>query len=150
MPLILLSPTKTLDFSGEQSLQHQPPRTAPVFQEVASALASHMATFTRAQLAKLLGISDDLAATNTKRFAAFAAEPEPDAVEYAALAYHGPSFQGLDAPSLPKDAVNYLQDRLCVLSGMCVCIPHLDTPPCHRHARTTTLARTDTHFTCTN
>lgn len=85
MPLILLSPTKTLDFSGERSLQHQPPRTAPVFQEVASALASHMATFTRAQLAKLLGISDDLAATNTKRFAAFAAEPEPDAVEYGEI-----------------------------------------------------------------
>ncbi len=66
----------------------------------------------------LMAISDDLARLNRDRFAAFAADPAPEAVKPAALAFNGDTYQGLEAKTLSADDLHWAQDHLGILSGL--------------------------------
>ena len=111
--LVVISPAKSLDMTPVQI-----PATAPAFQDDALRLAKTARGLSLGDLKSLMAISDDLARLNRDRFAAFAADPAPEAVKPAALAFNGDTYQGLEAKTLSTDDLHWAQDHLGILSGL--------------------------------
>ncbi|KJZ18964.1 peroxide stress protein YaaA [Loktanella sp. S4079] len=111
--LVVVSPAKALDM---EPVGVTP--TQPDFQEDAIRLSKTARNLTLAELKKLMKLSDDLARLNRDRFKAFAAEPTPEAVKPAVLAFNGDTYQGLEAKTLSDDDMRWAQDRLRILSGL--------------------------------
>ena len=111
--LVVVSPAKSLDM---QPTDITP--TQPQFQADAVRLSKTAKNLTLKQLKGLMDISDDLARLNRDRFAAFAAEPDAEAVKPAALAFNGDTYQGLEAKTLSSDDLVWAQDHLGILSGL--------------------------------
>ncbi len=91
--LILLSPAKSLDFTSKL------PRVAPSQPRLldrAEALVEVMRTRSVADLAALSGVSDELAALNAERWAAFHTPFTPGNARPAVLAFNGDVYQGMD------------------------------------------------------
>ena len=111
--LVVISPAKSLDMTPVQI-----PATAPAFQDDALRLAKTARGLSLGDLKSLMAISDDLARLNRDRFGAFAADPAPEAVKPAALAFNGDTYQGLEAKTLSADDLHWAQDHLGILSGL--------------------------------
>ena len=111
--LVVISPAKSLDMTPVQI-----PATAPAFQDDALRRAKTARGLSLGDLKSLMAISDDLARLNRDRFAAFAADPAPEAVKPAALAFNGDTYQGLEAKTLSADDLHWAQDHLGILSGL--------------------------------
>lgn len=112
--LIVLSPAKRLDFSEPEL---SVPATQPRFTDDLANLARTAKRQTKADLRRLMGISDDLARLNRERFQAF----DPAATDVgiqAAFAFAGDVYQGLEARTLDDKALAYAQDHLRILSGL--------------------------------
>lgn len=114
--LVLLSPTKTLNFEpiAGSIARNLPSLSKPLFGDKTSQLVKIMQSHSKAQLKKLLGVSENLAQLNYSRFADWSRAES----KQAALAYSGPAFQGLNAASLDAKAWQRLQERLVILSGL--------------------------------
>ena len=114
-PLLLLSPAKTLNFDSALSV---PLRTAsvtqPRFAVQSSEICSELAKLSCPQIKSLMGLSDSLAALNHGRFANF----DQQAGRLALGAFEGAAYKGLDAHTLNKDELAYLQDSLRILCGL--------------------------------
>jgi uncharacterized protein len=110
--LIVLSPAKRLDFTeADPSI----PGTERRFVEDTASLSVTTRRQTKADLRKLMGISDDLANLNVERFKAFDAESTGGV--QAAFAFAGDVYEGLKARELDPAALAFAQDRLRILSG---------------------------------
>lgn len=110
--LIVLSPAKRLDFTEADVAL---PASERRFLEDTTSLAKTAKRQSKADLRRLMGISDDLATLNVARFKAF--DPESlDGVQ-AAFAFAGDVYEGLKARELNAEALNWAQDHLRILSG---------------------------------
>ena len=108
--LVVISPAKKLNMEPEPGRDH----TEPTFADNARELAGIARELDAAQLQKLMGISDKLAALNADRFAQFG-NMEP---KQAAFAFAGDTYQGLEATSLDPDELDWAQGHLRILSGL--------------------------------
>ena len=121
--LIVLSPAKTLDFSpAPDGLS----TTRPVFAKDTAELAKMARTLKRADLKRLMGISDKLADLNVERFRAFRTARKAAGAP-AALAFAGDVYTGLKARELDGPALDWAQERLRILSGLYGLLRPLDT-----------------------
>lgn len=111
--LIVLSPAKRLDFTEADPAL---PASQRRFVEDTASLAKTARRQTKADLRRLMGISDDLARLNVERFKAFDAE-STDGVQ-AAFAFAGDVYEGLKARELDVAGLAFAQDRLRILSGL--------------------------------
>jgi cytoplasmic iron level regulating protein YaaA (DUF328/UPF0246 family) len=113
--LFLLSPAKSLDFTPG------PPEVAPTraeaFPRDTQALAAAARKLSRADLGRLMDISEKLADLNFQRFQAFDPDADRGGVQ-AAFAFAGDVYDGLSARTLTPDALAWAQDRLRILSGL--------------------------------
>ena len=112
--LIALSPAKTMDFSPAPSGLAL---TRPTFAKQTAELASITRTLKAADLKRLMGVSDKLAALNVERFTSFRTAGKPDGVP-AALAFAGDVYTGLRARELDAAALDWAQNHLRILSGL--------------------------------
>ncbi|WP_396593206.1 peroxide stress protein YaaA [Brevundimonas sp. R86498] len=112
--LIVLSPAKRLDFSDPSP---DVPATLPRLSEDMASLVRTAKRQTRADLRRLMGISEDLAQLNRERFQALNPET-PEVGVQAAFAFAGDVYQGLEARTLDSQALAFAQDHLRVLSGL--------------------------------
>lgn len=110
--LIVLSPAKRLDFTEADPAL---PASERRFRDDTASLSKTTKRQTRADLRRLMGISDDLAKLNAERFKAFDAE-SVDGVQ-AAFAFAGDVYEGLKARELDAAALGWAQDHLRILSG---------------------------------
>jgi len=110
--LIVLSPAKRLDFTEADPAL---PASERRFQEDTASLSKTAKRQTRADLRRLMGISDDLAKLNVERFKAF--DPESTEGVQAAFAFAGDVYEGLRARELTPAALDWAQDHLRILSG---------------------------------
>jgi len=110
--LILLSPTKTLDESLESLDEYL--KSTRRFQDDTEELVAIMKKQSKANLVKLMKLSDNLASLNRKRFANF----DSAISKQAALMFTGQAFQYLDIKTLSKKQHVYLQKHLRILSGL--------------------------------
>ena len=121
--LIALSPAKTLDFSpAPEDL----PLSRPMFGKDTAELAAIARILTRADLKRLMGISDKLADLNVERFRSFKTGARARGLP-AALTFAGDVYTGLKARELDPAALDWAQGRLRILSGLYGLLRPLDT-----------------------
>lgn len=121
--LMLLSPAKKLDYDS-------PVRTTlssqPLFVERASELIDVLRTKSAGDVAKLMLLSDALAQLNVERYAAWQPKFTKANSRQAVLAFNGDVYEGLRAPELSDEQLQWAQDHLVVLSGLYGALRPLD------------------------
>lgn len=111
--LIVLSPAKRLDFTPPALDVASTPRRCA---DETAELAKVTRKLSRADLRRLMSISDALADLNYERFQAFDNETTEGALQ-AVFAFAGDVYDGLDARSLAPADLAWAQDHLRILSG---------------------------------
>lgn len=116
--LFLLSPAKTLDYERPLPAGVGRRATEPAFVPRAAALIDGLKTLTPPELAQLMDLSDELAALNVGRFAAWTPTHSPKNSRPAAYAFNGDVYDGLDIRTLAAADLGWAQDHLVILSGL--------------------------------
>ena len=112
---MVLSPAKTLDFSGE------PPETDhswPHLIDDAASLVEQMRGCSESTLSSLMGISDRLAKGSAGYFRDWRLPFTPRNARPAIFAFSGDVYRGLDAASFDVGQLACAQQRLRILSGL--------------------------------
>ncbi len=113
--LFLLSPAKSLDFGTPAAdIAH----SQALFVKQSAELIELLQQKSPQQIAALMGISDALAQLNVARYQAWRPRFSARNSKQAVLAFNGNVYGGLDAASLRPDDLAWLQDHLCILSGL--------------------------------
>lgn len=120
---IVLSPAKSLDFESKLPTSKF---TQPVFLNEAEKLIGVLEKKSKSQLKDLMGISDNLAELNYKRYKDFKLPFTEKNARPAIYAFSGDVYVGLDAYTLPKGKINSLQDTVRILSGLYGVLKPLD------------------------
>ena len=113
--LIVLSPAKTLDYATPPTTDLH---TKPEFAKEARELVEQLRQYSPAQIASLMNLSDPLAQLNVERYAAWSPRFTAKNSKQAVLAFNGDVYEGLDAPSLAPQQLDYLQRHVRILSGL--------------------------------
>ena len=113
--LVVLSPAKSLDFTTPAPL---PTHTLPQMLDESQQLIDLLRTFSPQELARLMRISDPLAAQNALRYAQWTRPFTPDTAKQAVFAFAGDVYTGLDAATLTPDDLDCAQRQLRILSGL--------------------------------
>jgi len=111
----ILSPAKSLNAAVERRL---PPTTVPRFLSESTQLATHMRDYDPPALAKLMHLSDKLAALNVARFGEWTTDHADPALLPALFAFNGDVYQGLDATTLSDAQIEAAQNQIRILSGL--------------------------------
>ncbi len=127
--LVLLSPAKKLDYEQSTSVTTF---TQPEFLEEAKVLVKLMQSYNPQALAKLMGLSDQLAALNVARFGQWKTPFTLKNAKQAIFAFKGDVYVGLDANSLKLKDFNYAQKYLRILSGLYGCLRPMDLMQAYR------------------
>lgn len=117
---ILLSPAKTLDYDTELAIDKS---TQPIFVKQANQLNVVLQNKSPKQLVSLMKISDKLAELNWQRNQDWKRTKQ---TRQAVYAFKGAAYVGLDAYTIPKDKIDYLQNSLRILSGQYGILKPLD------------------------
>jgi cytoplasmic iron level regulating protein YaaA (DUF328/UPF0246 family) len=120
--IFIISPSKTLDFKGQQYPNH----TLPEMLEQSQLLADRLKKLNPGQVGKLMGISEKLAQLNWQRFQDFHTPFDLDNARQALLAFKGDVYSGLAADTFNGDDLIYAQDHVLILSGLYGVIRPLD------------------------
>lgn len=111
--IVLLSPSKTLDFKhniiGE---------SAPVFAEDSVVINKYLKKYSKKKLAKLMDISDTLAAVNHNRNQEFVPDFTEENSRAALYAFKGGVYLGLNAEDFNKGDIKQAEKQLRILSGL--------------------------------
>ena len=110
--LLLLSPSKALNFTASPI---QLPATKPELREDIALLAERTKRLRPFEVKRLMSLSDKLAELNRDRFQAF--DPAMDEGLQAAFAFNGDVYTGLQARTLDRAGLDWLQDHVRILSG---------------------------------
>ncbi|MFM9916247.1 MAG: peroxide stress protein YaaA [Rhizobacter sp.] len=113
--LFLLSPAKTLDYDTPSPVEHP---TTPQFVKQSAQLIGLLKTKSVADIAALMDLSDPLAALNVARYGVWSTRFTEKNSKPALLAFNGDVYEGLDAPSLGADDLDWAQQHLLILSGL--------------------------------
>jgi cytoplasmic iron level regulating protein YaaA (DUF328/UPF0246 family) len=111
MPIVLLSPAKTLD---ERPLAPSVARSEPRMTRQAASLITVCKTLTAPKIKSLMGVSDAIAKLNYDRFQGY----EYNVAKQCAHAFDGPAYKALDAASLTADDLAFAQSHLRILCGL--------------------------------
>lgn len=115
--LMLLSPSKTQDFSPARSVAGHAPQS-PLLLDESAALVKTLKKHSVAQLQELMGISEKLAELNHGRFQTFSTPFTSKNAKPAIFAFRGDVYDGLDADSLTDKQLAFAQTSLRMLSGL--------------------------------
>ncbi|MCE2707372.1 MAG: peroxide stress protein YaaA [Bacteroidota bacterium] len=126
--LIVLSPSKTLDFSPIS----QTFSTSPDFQAEVNDLVSVLQKKSSTQLGKLMHLSDALASLNASRYATFSQNLEDGQSKQALLAFKGDVYTKMDVDTYTKEDLHFAQEHLRILSGLYGLLKPLDLIQAYR------------------
>ena len=138
--LFLLSPAKSLDYQTATPDAVAALATQPQFLPQSKALIKLLRTQTRADVAALMSLSDDLAALNVARYKAWRPRFTADNSKPAVLAFNGDVYDGLNAKTLSLDDLAWAQQHLAILSGLYGVLRPLDLMQPYRLEMGTRLA----------
>ena len=113
--LFLLSPAKALDY---ETPPHVKTHTQPLFVPQASELIEVLREKSPQQIAELMDLSDQLSGLNVARYQAWVPKFTAQNAKQAVLAFDGDVYGGLDAKTLDETELDWLQQHLCILSGL--------------------------------
>jgi len=120
--IVVISPSKTLEFEGRSYPDH----TMPFFKSRISQLIDHMKALSEKDLEMLMNISPKLAALNHDRYQQFQLPFTPDNSRPALLAFKGDVYQGIDVDEYSDADIRFAQNHLRILSGLYGLIRPLD------------------------
>jgi len=112
--LCVVSPAKKLDF---ETPSPDLPVTQSEFLNDTIELCATTKKLSRADLSRLMKISDALADLNYHRFQGFSTPFDTENAKPAALAFSGDTYVGLDAKTFDKDDFAFAQKHFAILSG---------------------------------
>ena len=113
--IFLLSPAKALDYDTPAG---DLPHTQPLFVQQASELIALMRQKSPQQIAELMSLSDALSGLNAARYEAWCPKFTAKNSKQAVLAFDGDVYGGLDARLLKPKDMDWLQQHVCILSGL--------------------------------
>lgn len=113
--LVLLSPSKTLDFGSAITTSVY---SQPVFEKEAAQLVGYLKKLSVSQLEEMMKISTKLALLNQERFALWRPEFISSYSRQAIFSFKGEVYHGLDVQSMQIEDVNTSQPHLRILSGL--------------------------------
>ena len=113
---VVISPAKKL--STESCLQSVSHRYAPVFQKNANELAENMKKYSQHDLQNMMNISESLATLNFERFQRFSGGKRKEQTISAIAMFQGDTYIGFDAKTIDYKLYDFMQDHLCILSGL--------------------------------
>lgn len=113
--MFLLSPAKALDY---ETPPHIKTHTQPLFVPQASELIAVLREKSPQQIAELMDLSDQLSGLNVARHQAWRPKFTAQNAKQAVLAFDGDVYGGLDAKTLGEAELDWLQQHLCILSGL--------------------------------
>ena len=116
--LFLLSPAKRLDYESPMTDEVAALATTPQYVADAAALIDVMKAKSPLQVAQLMDLSDELAALNVARYAAWRPRHTAKNSRPAVLAFAGDVYEGLQAGTLNVDELVWAQQHLVILSGL--------------------------------
>ena len=135
--LIVLSPAKTLDYDTPATTDRH---TMPDFVDHSAELIDTLKQLSPAQVGSLMQISDVLAVLNVGRYASWSKRFTRENAKQAILAFNGDVYEGLDAPSLTVQQLDYAQSHIRILSGLYGVLRPLDLMQPYRLEMGTRLA----------
>jgi uncharacterized protein len=135
--LFLISPAKALDY---ETPPHIDTHTQPQFVPQASELIEVLREKSPQQIAELMSLSDTLSGLNVARYQAWKPRFNMGNSKQAVLAFNGDVYEGLDAKTLDAPALDWLQQHLCILSGLYGVLRPLDLMQPYRLEMGTRLA----------
>lgn len=135
--LMLISPAKTLDNTPPPD---DLPYTQPELLAHSAELMPTLRELSPQQLAQLMKISDALAILNAGRFDGWQPPFTLSNAKQAVLTFMGDVYEGLGAQQMSQDEMLWLQDRLCILSGLYGVLRPLDLMQPYRLEMGTRLA----------
>jgi cytoplasmic iron level regulating protein YaaA (DUF328/UPF0246 family) len=113
--LFLLSPAKSLDYDTPAvDVAH----TQPQFVAQAAELIDILKQKSPQDIAQLMHLSDTLSGLNVARYQAWTPKFTAKNAKQAVLAFNGDVYEGLDAKNLDAPSLAWLQDHVCILSGL--------------------------------
>lgn len=112
---IITSPAKLMNVENSTDLLRS---TTPKFIEEAAFIQSFLKQKSPKYLSELMEISSKLADENWERNQNWKPNPKSKESAPAMFAFTGEVYRGLDAKSLDKNAVDYLQKNYRILSGL--------------------------------
>ncbi|MEY8760699.1 peroxide stress protein YaaA [Chryseobacterium tongliaoense] len=112
---IITSPAKLMNVENSTDLLRS---TTPKFIEEAAFIQSHLKHKSPKYLSELMEISPKLADENWERNQKWKSKPGAKESAPAMFAFTGEVYRGLDAKTLDKNAVDYLQKNYRMLSGL--------------------------------
>lgn len=121
--LIVLSPSKTLDYSTPVTLKEY---SKPELLKESGYLIERLREYSPARLQKLMGISPKLAALNAERFKAFRTPFTPENARQALLAFKGDVYAPMRVERYAKADFAFAQKHLRILSGLYGALKPLD------------------------
>ncbi len=113
--LTVISPAKTLDFETAPTTRRA---TQPEFLAQASALVDDARALSPEDIAGLMGVSDNIAELNHRRFMNYSTPFSLDNAKQAVLAFTGDVYTGLEAETLDSAQLRFAQKHLRILSGL--------------------------------
>ena len=114
--LYLLSPAKALDYGTP--VPAELPHTTPAFAKPAAELIEGLRQQSPQQIAALMKLSDELASLNVARYEAWRPRFTAKNSKQAVLAFNGDVYGGLQAGTLKPAELTWLQQHVCILSGL--------------------------------
>jgi len=126
--IIVISPSKTLDFSSHQFQSHTTPRQL----EQSQSLINTVKQLSPEQLSNLMKISDKLSQLNWQRYKDFKTPFSLNNAKQALLAFKGDVYGGIDSDNYNDDDFNFAQQHLRILSGLYGALRPLDLIQAYR------------------
>ena len=113
--LFVLSPAKALDYESPLPTSEH---TDPLFPKDSAELIGVLRDYSPQQVAELMSLSDKLATLNVARYEAWEPVATTENARQAVLAFNGDVYEGLQAATLQPAQLDWLQEHLCILSGL--------------------------------
>lgn len=135
--LTIISPAKTLDFDSPATTSNH---TQPDLLDQAEQIVDLMASYSPADIEKLMHISPKLADLNAQRFQQWSRPFKQGNAKQAVLAFKGDVYTGLEAQTLTEKELSYAQQHLRILSGLYGLLRPLDLMQAYRLEMGTKLA----------
>lgn len=121
--LIVISPSKTQDFSNETSLNI---KTQPAFLSESVQLVENLKKKSENQIAKLMKVSHSIASLNYERYKEFEIPFTIENARQAILAFKGDVYTDIEVDDYNKKELEFAQKHLRILSGLYGLLKPLD------------------------
>lgn len=121
--LIVLSPSKTLDYETRYALKDH---TQPAFLKDSAQLVAKLKAMSEARLAAMMEISPKLASLNAQRFRDFHVPFTQDNARQALLAFKGDVYEGIEVEKYSAKDFAFAQVHVRILSGLYALLRPLD------------------------